>query len=39
MFLFGGYNIKTEHNLKNIPKYDKNNLTNNFVENSQTHVF
>ena len=29
------YTAKAEHNLKNNPKYDKNNLTNNFVENLQ----
>ena len=29
----GESTIKTEHNLKNISKYGKNNLTNNFVKN------
>ena len=30
---FSELTVKTEHNLKNVPKCDKNNLTNNFVEN------
>ena len=30
---FGGNTVKTEHYLKNIRKYDKTNLNNNFVEN------
>ena len=29
----GESTVKTEHNLKNIPKCDNNDLTNNFAEN------
>ena len=29
----GESTIKTEHTLRNISKYDNNNLTNNFVKN------
>ena len=30
---FGGEsNIKTQHNLRNISKYDKNNLANNVLQ-------
>ena len=30
----GGHNVITEHNLKNILKYNKNNLKNYFLKNS-----